>query len=507
MNKTLDKNNIYIINPAYKIRNDKKRFIITNNNSKFLTEKWKDHEEYTSSFSWITHPYLAYIYNFFRGNKSLSEILTILSTLSNIEEDELLKSFIPIIENEDIVFVPILNTGAFPIPKNFIIKATDDDIVREDFINEIDINDIILNVDTTTLRNYIPNEMYLMLTDSCVTDCVYCYADKTHKVDKILPFDRVKEILAEAYSLGMRDVEVNGGDFFCYPYWKEIIPELHKYDYEPYISTKHPITEEIIEVLKKNNIKSIQLSIDSVDNDEMKRILNVGDNYLERIKKGVELLNAAKISIIVKPVITKYNDSEESLRNLIEFFAQFEMVESVNITPGVYSIYKPFTFSSTKNKLDKLEIIANELSHNYNLSINFLGANYERSIESKEKDFKNRNSCSGNTSGFIVLPDGKVTICEQMYWHPFFILGDLSKQSIMEMWNSEKALSLWNFTQQEVQPESPCKTCETFEECRRGKGNCWRIAISAYGIENYDYPAPDCPKALSVTIPYYTPEN
>ena len=60
----------------------------------------------------------------------------------------------------------------------------------------------------------------------------------------------------------------------------------------------------------------------------------------------------------------------------------------------------------------------------------------------------------------------------------------------MEMWNSEKALNLWNFSQDEVRDSSPCKTCADFEECRRGKGNCWRFAIAAYGEENYDYPAP-----------------
>jgi len=76
----------------------------------------------------------------------------------------------------------------------------------------------------------------------------------------------------------------------------------------------------------------------------------------------------------------------------------------------------------------------------------------------------------------------------------------------MEMWNSEKALNLWNFSQDEVRDSSPCKTCADFEECRRGKGNCWRFAIAAYGEENYDYPAPNCPLAPEVTRPYFTPD-
>ena len=102
-------------------------------------------------------------------------------------------------------------------------------------------------------------------------------------------------------------------------------------------------------------------------------------------------------------------------------------------------------------------------------------------------------------------PDGKVTVCEQMYWHPFFILGDLNTQSIMEMWTSKNALSLWNFSREEVRDASPCKQCDDFDECRRGLGNCWRQAISAYGPENYDFPAPECPKAPPVEKVFYIP--
>ena len=77
----------------------------------------------------------------------------------------------------------------------------------------------------------------------------------------------------------------------------------------------------------------------------------------------------------------------------------------------------------------------------------------------------------------------------------------------MEMWNSEKALALWNFSQDEVRDISPCKKCTEFERCRRGLGNCWRVAISAYGFENYDFPAPNCPKAFPIDRDdYYIPE-
>lgn len=135
-----------------------------------------------------------------------------------------------------------------------------------------------------------------------------------------------------------------------------------------------------------------------------------------------------------------------------------------------------------------------------------LGYGSDDSIDNKVKMFGKRSTCSGNVSTFFVLPDGKVTLCEQLYWHPFFIIGDLNHQSIMEMWNSEKALSLWNFSQEEVQDSSPCKKCDIFEDCRRGQGNCWRMAVVTYGPEFYDYPSPNCPRAPKITKNMFIPE-
>ena len=60
----------------------------------------------------------------------------------------------------------------------------------------------------------------------------------------------------------------------------------------------------------------------------------------------------------------------------------------------------------------------------------------------------------------FVLPDGKVTICEELYWHPKFIVGNILEQSLNDIWNSEAALNLYYLNQSKISDESPCKTCK-----------------------------------------------
>ena len=56
--------------------------------------------------------------------------------------------------------------------------------------------------------------------------------------------------------------------------------------------------------------------------------------------------------------------------------------------------------------------------------------------------FEGRAKCTANLEGFVVLPDGTVTICEELYWNKNFIIGNIARDSIMQIWNSSKALKL-----------------------------------------------------------------
>lgn len=93
----------------------------------------------------------------------------------------------------------------------------------------------------------------------------------------------------------------------------------------------------------------------------------------------------------------------------------------------------------------------------------------------------------------IVLPDGKVTVCDQLYWNEKFIIGDLAKSSIEEVWNSDRVREILDQKQSLVKEASACKQCDIFDSCFAYR--CWVDVIKAYGDDNMDYPDPRCIKA------------
>lgn len=63
-----------------------------------------------------------------------------------------------------------------------------------------------------------------------------------------------------------------------------------------------------------------------------------------------------------------------------------------------------------------------------------------------------------NTTGISILANGKCSVCEMLYDHSDFILGDIRENTIYEIWNSNKAWSLYSPIQ-EQQKNSPDPRC------------------------------------------------
>ena len=66
-------------------------------------------------------------------------------------------------------------------------------------------------------------------------------------------------------------------------------------------------------------------------------------------------------------------------------------------------------------------------------------------------------SCGILENRLFVLPDGKVTLCEQLYWHPQFILGDLKEQTLAEIWQSPRAKALFEMGQTQFREIVPAR--------------------------------------------------
>lgn len=486
----------YIINPNYILINDLCRVIITNAPNKDQNEIIPFENQFESR----VHPFQAQMLSFFDGEHTLKDVIGSISSHFGIFEGDIETIIEPYIENSKTLF---LSHGKYAtvFPKNMIIPKKNIQNYRKYSVRDFLIDS---ELDFKSKRYYIPRYFLFVLNTNCYTNCRYCYADKKHKITRPLSTEKILRIIDEIQTLGGAiNIDCNGGEVLMHPDIFIILKHLTNAGYYPLISTKLPLSKKQVQQIKASGIRQVQFSLDTSNKTALRQILQIKmEDYYDRILDSITWLCDEKIDVQIHSVITSQSADIEAFENMIQDTIIKRGAKKLLLTPAGYSLFKSCQdYAQIKPQVGQLNLL-HELIIQYqeaypdkDISIEspgFLKSDYQNS-ERRKKMFDDRLHCGGNKSSMVILPDGKVTICEEMYWHPEFILGDLSTQSIMEVWNSDKSLKLYNFSQKDVSEKSACKTCQTFEECRGvGKALCWKYVQYFYGRENWDFPYPSC---------------
>lgn len=491
---------IYVLNPLYMLRKDVNRVFIAHR---------KNDPVQKVDFIGMVHPVFAIILSCFDGRQNLAGTLTRISSITQMAPEKMAKMIKPLLNNEKPLHFHY-ESGHFSFPEWLLIRAdaplTVSNGQPSDYFipkNKLDMNSQRLNT---------PLDILFMVNTLCVTDCVYCYADRRKAVNDGIPLSRLREIIQEARALGIRSFDLTGGELFLHPHWETLLRELVRNGYEPIVSTKKPLDADMIKRLRDTGIQRIQISIDSIQSDELISILGVDGQYRNRLLATLRNLDDQGMEIHTNSQLTRFN--ENHFIQLLDFLLSLKHLRRMGVGVAGYSLYKSeshyHAIRASREKAAEVEATVNDYKKRYQerVLINFSDIAHEENLtgkktEEKRRAFSERSRCSANFYAFIILPDGKVTICEELYWHPRFLIGDLLRQSIMEVWNSEPALALHRQSGAMFREASACSHCPEFSSCRENLGVCWKEILYAYGFENWDYPDPKCPYAEPPFIRYY----
>ncbi|MDE6023436.1 MAG: SPASM domain-containing protein, partial [Muribaculaceae bacterium] len=69
----------------------------------------------------------------------------------------------------------------------------------------------------------------------------------------------------------------------------------------------------------------------------------------------------------------------------------------------------------------------------------------------------------------------------------------ITSSSLEEVWNSDKAKSIFFIKQEDIPADSICHSCNYFEACRSIRQVCYREIIRKYGKQKWYYPDANCP--------------
>ncbi|MDE7509296.1 MAG: radical SAM protein [Muribaculaceae bacterium] len=347
-------------------------------------------------------------------------------------------------------------------------------------------------------RPTVPANVNLMVTTKCTTDCQYCYAKRN--LQPLLSTDELISIVRDLRSAGVVNLSLTGGDIFAHKGWQELLKVVREVKYNPFLSTKTPISKEDIQLLVDIGCTDMQFSLDAADSEILSRLIKVDNLYLEKVGKMLDACDKYGLKVGIRTVLTRINAEVEIMERLYDFITAHKAVCEWTVTPAFFSEYKEENYKDLEVDNEQLKALYSFFTSRESkipVSMNKMDEKgYELKRCTTPEEYAEKNMiCLANSTTTSILANGLCVVCEMTYEHPELILGDVRESSITDIWNSPKALRLYNFPKDELAKDSACSSCAVYTKCRAGFGKriCYMdIMKSGFRLDD---PDPKCPMA------------
>ncbi len=337
-------------------------------------------------------------------------------------------------------------------------------------------------------RAPFPVTMEWVVTRFCNRACVYCYQGAilgAKAADSSLSAERVCDILTEARRMGACNYFITGGEPLLRPDSYDILVHALRLGMKPDIISKQFIKADDARRLAEAGLTKITLSIDSLDPAVAHKMTGIA-TYAERITQTIQHLVANGIEVTSKMVLTPINF--KSLQATIDGLQQLG-VRSLTVEPYGDNLKRHSdALRINDRQLDTSKTIVEEFKKRPDRTMR-IGIELHGGDDHKDGHGKDGFTCHVGTHALLFGPDGRVGKCDKELPGEEFILGDLTRQSVHEVWNSQIMIDALK-PPRELYKGSLCYDCGDFDICHERA----RCHYDAYLTSGTLYgPGSNCP--------------
>lgn len=164
------------------------------------------------------------------------------------------------------------------------------------FMNELNKRRIISYSQKATYKPFVsvdysfPEVVSLILTDRCNLRCNYCYGNYEPILNSFLPIIRAKELIEQLKNVGVRVLELTGGEPLTHPNFTEILElACESFDYISIMTNGSLFRKELYDVISRYNKKiGVRISVDGMTdttNDLIRQVRGTKKRTFEAIER------------------------------------------------------------------------------------------------------------------------------------------------------------------------------------------------------------------------------
>ncbi|MBK8553647.1 MAG: GTP 3',8-cyclase MoaA [Ignavibacteria bacterium] len=152
----------------------------------------------------------------------------------------------------------------------------------------------------------------ISLTDVCNFRCQYCIPDENVRfmpLSRLMMSDEIDVIAGVFVKMGVNKIRLTGGEPLIRKDAKDILLSLSKYPVELTLTTNGSVINEFISVFKEAGIKSVNVSLDTLNEKKFTEITRRND--FDKVFKNIQSLMDEGFHVKVNAVIMRgVNDDE-----------------------------------------------------------------------------------------------------------------------------------------------------------------------------------------------------
>lgn len=160
----------------------------------------------------------------------------------------------------------------------------------------------------------VHNYLRISLTENCNLRCTYCMPEEGIQLtpkSHIMTEDEIFEIASTFVNFGVNKIRLTGGEPLVRKDAKSIIKKLATLPVELTLTTNGLLVHEFINTFKEAGIKSVNVSIDSLQKDKYTKITR--RDKLELLLSNIQLLINNNIQVKLNVVLIKELNEDEIL--------------------------------------------------------------------------------------------------------------------------------------------------------------------------------------------------
>lgn len=164
----------------------------------------------------------------------------------------------------------------------------------------------------TDQHQRVHDYLRLSLTDSCNFRCTYCMPEENISCmpsAHLMQPDEIEKIATTFVSLGVKKIRLTGGEPLVRKEAPQIIEQLGKLPVELSITTNGVMVDRFLPIFRKAGIRSLNLSIDTLQRDKFKRITR--RDSLDKVWENILLLVEEGVHVKLNVVLMKGVNDEE----------------------------------------------------------------------------------------------------------------------------------------------------------------------------------------------------